>query len=111
MRDTRRYAPRTRAALVAIAIALATSTSSCSLLLYVISREGSEGDLTLDQPVEGTTEDMRDDEQPSCATASAADAEWSFTAPANGLYTVHLDAAYDAVVAVYHDGDEARVQR
>jgi hypothetical protein len=31
---------------------------------------------------------------------------WRFVPPANGLYAFRLDASYDAVLAVKHDGDE-----
>lgn len=67
-----------------------------------------DGGLVVGQEVQGNTALGTDSSTPSCHRAAGSPEQtWSFTAPADGTYRFHVDASYDAVLAIHTpDGAE-----
>ena len=57
--------------------------------------------ITVGAAVNGDTRQAGDDHQPTCGDAAGSgDDLWTFVAPANGFYQVHVTAEYDSVLAI-----------
>ena len=81
-----------------------SNTGPYTLQATEITSQGG-GAIALGQSVQGNTAARSDTLTPSCgARAGSPDEVWTFTAPANGVYQVDVDADYDSVVAVLETG-------
>jgi hypothetical protein len=62
----------------------------------------TSGTLRLNRAVTNTTAGGTDQYTPTCGAAMGSpDDVWAFTAPSRGLYRIHADTQFDAVLAVY----------
>ncbi len=98
---------RTRA--LALAALLASLSLGCSPLLYVIFRARASdngGALRLGESRQGSTAQSGDSYAPQCGSSDAPDVTFTFTPPTTGVYRVHVDSQYDAVLALARDGHE-----
>jgi hypothetical protein len=73
----------------------------------------ADGGLVVGQEVRGDTASGSDSHTPSChAQEGSPDQTWRFSAPADGTYRFHVDAGYDAVLALHTpDGTELGCNR
>jgi hypothetical protein len=93
-----------KGALPGLLLATLPALAGCSPLIYVLAG-GASGDdsglgtISVGQTVSSSTADSSDDWAPSCA-GDGNDNAWLFVPPSTGMYRMHVDSQYDAVVMV-----------
>ncbi len=87
------------------------ATGTYSVIARATGSTAPPGVLALDTPVSGDTRSSSDSHQPGCGSqAGTPDQVWTFTAPRDAAYQFHVDADFDAVLAVYEANAPAPIQ-